>query len=933
MKSKKIIALVVAASLINSVSNLGVLVNATEKAVKNINIQTQKEKSNIENNIINICGYIEKKVDFKIGFNDTKKEFKVYDQTSNMLHKDFGDNKFWSIRIFDSVGNEKKYIELKGIDYANSEKLNDLNGFKYEYGDYIELWHKESMLFKQSIDGNIIDVFDKYNVKLPINDLVRFKITKEGLKVIPTSKNLDNTVICIKGDWWKKYNEFIINFDRRENKIKLTNRANWYSYKSIGYGNYCTIQIFRKNVGEVFKAELNGYDTGQSDKLNGLHNFKYEYGDVIKIWHKDFNHQIIKGHVIDATKNYNFYRNESLSDYKLNNLGFQINENGLKEVNNNAPVVMGPDYIDLNIGDSLSLEELKKRYVASDDLDGDISSTIKFYLKDWNFINTIDSEKILQKKTINTSVPATCKIEFKAIDSWGKEGSHLTTVRVISKLEKNNINILGYNSEKKFNIGFDERTKKIKVENQKNEAIHDYETVIDKDYFSIKILDKNNNEKAYVKLIGGDFGTSDKLNVLKDLSYEYGDVLILYHREKGRLTIDGEIINSKEDYADGVNDEENLNNTVFKITQNGLEAIYNEAPIIQGIEDIILTKESHENLANKLFQINLKNKEVIRAIDEVEGDITKKLNIEGEFDLETPGEYIIKYSVSDSWGRTTEKLRKITIIEPNKIEENFIRVDGFGNWGERDKFKIGFEDINKTIKVYDQKSDEIHNLFNNYFNISIFNKMGKEKKSVTISGKDRGNSDKINEINGFQYEYGDLIKLWHAEPNKLHIKGEVIDATKDYSNENTGVSRNDLVLEITKDGLKEVQIGVPAISGAEEITIRKGQQINLIEGVTASDEREGNISEKITVRNNNLDINTVGEYVVEYIVSNSLGKENRVNRKIKVIEVPKLEKNKINILGYNSEKKFNIGFDEVTKKINVENQKNEAIHDYKTIID
>lgn len=51
------------------------------------------------------------------------------------------------------------------------------------------------------------------------------------------------------------------------------------------------------------------------------------------------------------------------------------------------------------------------------------------------------------------------------------------------------------------------------------------------------------------------------------------------------------------------------------------------------------------------------------ATDNIDGDITKKIKITGNVDTTKIGEYIIKYSVSDTAGNKTEIERKITITE------------------------------------------------------------------------------------------------------------------------------------------------------------------------------------------------------------------------------------------------------------------------------
>ena len=52
------------------------------------------------------------------------------------------------------------------------------------------------------------------------------------------------------------------------------------------------------------------------------------------------------------------------------------------------------------------------------------------------------------------------------------------------------------------------------------------------------------------------------------------------------------------------------------------------------------------------------------ADDNVSGDITARVKVEGKVDSATPGEYLIKYSVEDDWGNKAEATRKVTVVEP-----------------------------------------------------------------------------------------------------------------------------------------------------------------------------------------------------------------------------------------------------------------------------
>ena len=70
------------------------------------------------------------------------------------------------------------------------------------------------------------------------------------------------------------------------------------------------------------------------------------------------------------------------------------------------------------------------------------------------------------------------------------------------------------------------------------------------------------------------------------VSFQYNDCLYLWHYEPNRSIIKGDIKNAREDYSNGVDDPDNMNHVVFRLTSEGVESIYNKAPEIKGVEDI-----------------------------------------------------------------------------------------------------------------------------------------------------------------------------------------------------------------------------------------------------------------------------------------------------------------------------------------------------------
>ncbi len=64
---------------------------------------------------------------------------------------------------------------------------------------------------------------------------------------------------------------------------------------------------------------------------------------------------------------------------------------------------------------------------------------------------------------------------------------------------------------------------------------------------------------------------------------------------------------------------------------------------------------------------------------------------------------------------------------------------------------------------------------------------------------------------------------------------------------------------------------VPEINGIHDILINEGEDLDLLSGITASDEEEGDLTSKIVVDDSKLDINAPGKYEVIFTVTDSEG--------------------------------------------------------------
>ena len=144
-----------------------------------------------------------------------------------------------------------------------------------------------------------------------------------------------------------------------------------------------------------------------------------------------------------------------------------------------------------------------------------------------------------------------------------------------------------------------------------------------------------------------------------NVPFEYNDCLYLWHIEPSRSIIKGKIKNAREDYSDGVNDIDNMNNVVFRLTPDGLESIYNEGPKIHGAED----KDVYQG------EEFVSSEGVTYTDDFDNGHL--RTNISGDIvNTNQLGPYTVTYTATDRWDKTTIVNRKIT-VRPNLYKNIF----------------------------------------------------------------------------------------------------------------------------------------------------------------------------------------------------------------------------------------------------------------------
>ncbi|MHD0398117.1 DUF5011 domain-containing protein [Staphylococcus simulans] len=74
---------------------------------------------------------------------------------------------------------------------------------------------------------------------------------------------------------------------------------------------------------------------------------------------------------------------------------------------------------------------------------------------------------------------------------------------------------------------------------------------------------------------------------------------------------------------------------------------------------------------------------------------------------------------------------------------------------------------------------------------------------------------------------------------------------------------------------------VPKLKGVEDAIIQKGENYNLLHGISAYDKEDGDLTDQIIV-NGHVDTNKIGKYKIEYQVIDSDGAKDISERYIEV---------------------------------------------------
>ena len=803
---------------------------------------------------------------------------------------------------------------------------------------------------------------------------------------------------------------------------------------------------FAKNIMSMDSTESNYKGNGKN--WNGQ---SFEYDDCLYLWHDEPNRSIIKGNIQNSREDYS----DGVNDVdNMNNVVFRLTETGLESVYNEAPKINGVENIDVYKGQTF---DVGYGVTYTDDHDPN-NLTKSVAIKQNGTLTTVTNANnsnnisyILDTSTLGEKI-----LVYTATDRWGKtttverkvtvrpnlyknvfkifaesENTSLST-KIIDKIEDNNLQTSssetpstdssgsgntstgesesetitpGGNTENDtrtpvFEIGFDSITRKYRVFNQSNEKLS--KTKLDDEAFRIEIKGSDGEIKTKITLTGNDRGTSPKLSAINDIDYADGDSIRVYRSDLKGIKITGTVtghIPRTEDNMNETNKFDYMNNTRFIVSDAGLEAKYNKAPVMEGVKKVrtiskgtidllegINISDEEENISTDYMFIYVDDK----LIGTVDNARNSNENSHKYYNFNKVGTYKVKYVLYDKWERAT--MIETTVKVESKVRENEIEVYrpdstlafriAFDTKENKFVLKGSSEDSivdkeekddnqeanNKDDSQKDNQEDENIETYSSesnsekYFEMIVRDAKGNERKKVSLTGDTQQDSEQLNGLHQFEFNRYDTISLYGKTPEVVKIKGDVVSEvntksiTTNYSNGFDTVEKySEVRFKITDDGLREMTKKSLGINGADPITIKRGDTLNLLDGISVELDDENNDDYKITVEEISSNGNNVvllddtdnhdstddgttdkdeklfkklkeGVYTVRYTVTNSWGATTTVDRKITVDPRTDLEAVKLTVKDYQGEDILVIGFDSIERKLRVLEYKNKSIY-------
>ena len=772
----------------------------------------------------------------KIKFDTRTKKFKFLHREDKKFGWHGRNFEMYSFQILGKDGTSKGRWTFTADDNATNEKYNDIQTIDIQYGDKIKLTTNQGP--KLSISGEIHNTGNDYTDGVTGHMIANteFVVTPNGLVEnyvesiqIPEGKNM---ISILTGFVGTVYFNITYNPATKRLVVESGNPKEPLEYRH----NNTTItrfEFFNPNSSRKREFNLYGNQRNDSEEVKRLfQDFELNPGDyftMVPLHEPNKKLFRILGEMETEGNPEDFSDGvDNIEEARYTR--FYITDTGkFKAVHNEAPVINVENEEDGVVNIPLGEEFTPGTGVTvKDDKKEDI--------------------RVTSRGNVNTNAIGNNQVTYTATDSWGRETTKTVTYKVRPKSFFNKINVYTKSDTTNpgFEISFDNETNKYTVKTYSDKVMDSHDN--SEPVFKIWILSSDNSVKGKAELLGHDQANSSKLNVLNNVDYAPGDKIKVWRYSNSdnvdTLKITGPILGNKrlEDYSDGIQHIDNINNVVFEVTDGGFRSIYNHEAEINGVEDKVV-----------YIGDNFDPKDGLEIEDAEDGQIDindmDKVEIEHNVKTDRTGKYEVTYTVRDSWDRYSQKT--ITIHVVSKSTKNTFEfyqdsdTTNDTNTPSEKLFTIGLDYETGKYKVDIPSNSNIDKPFDSehptelYAKIVVYDRYGKVLKDVELLGNDTPNSEKLAELNKVDYGANQTISLYHKKPQKVVIKEQVLssEGTISRSSYDDGFDDEDEMkktrFKITDNGLLAVKHKDAEFTWRNQsLTITRGDDVDLREDVT-----------------------------------------------------------------------------------------------------
>ena len=520
-----------------------------------------------------------------------------------------------------------------------------------------------------------------------------------------------------------------------------------------------------------------------------------------------------------------------------------------------------------------NIEDIPKALQFSLKLDGIVlkEENGKPVIKD--LINPAKSDKIITDYTYNKE-NNTIDVLITAQDSIPKTGNEIDVFELDIQATENN-------KSRKYSIKDEEKSEYKYVSNTNKEYVRSVSVKNEELTLNTNPTVKMKEDKSYIEITEGETIQLTE-EVLKEKGLEIKD------DENDKITLE-------------VKDASDKKITSFKGTEEGIYDLYITAKDDFGGESKTLNVQLKVNASTvgptitkngqKLENVTINAGQAFNLMDSVKAvdvngnTVNVSVSSDKELNLDTEQDttYKITYSATDSRGRKTEesinltvKGNKAPVIEgvknhTLKVGDSFDPKAGVTVTDEDENIELVVEsNVNTNIpgvyKVIYKATDSGNKTTIVESSVVVNPKMTTLNKIPVINAQDRivqlgEKFDPLEGVTATDEEDKDLTKSIKVIRNDVNT-----NVAGDYT----------VVFSVTDSqgatAIHEMLVVVnqPPVIHAEDKVITVGDEFKELEGVTATDDEQGDITE-IEVVENNVKTDTPGEYTVTYKVVDKLG--------------------------------------------------------------